>query len=62
MKGKWKVSRNYVMEETPYIVYRLRDVNKTHHSGNVEYGSDYMASKGEAQRIADRLNAEETDS
>lgn len=62
MKGKWRVSRNPMAENTPYIVFRLKDVNKIHHSGNMEYGSDYMANKEEAQRIADRLNTEEADS
>lgn len=59
MKGRWKVNRNPMAGDKPYIVYRLRDVNKIHHSGNMEYGSDYMASKSEAQAIADRLNEEE---
>lgn len=60
MKGKWKVtcnptdSGNYL-----YAVCRLRDVNEIEHSGNREYGSGYMASKEEAQSIADKLNSEE---
>lgn len=60
MKGKWKVtcnptdSGNYL-----YAVYRLRDINEIDHSGNREYGSKYMASKEEAQAIADKLNSEE---
>lgn len=57
MKGKWKVSRN-PMSEKPYIVLRVRDTDKVQHSGNVEYGSEYMASKEAAQKIADKLNGE----
>ena len=58
MKGKWKVSKN-PMSEKPYIVLRVRDTDKVQHSGNVEYGSEYMASKEAAQKIADKLNEEE---
>ena len=62
MKGKWKVSYNPMGGDTPYIVFRLKDINKVRHSGNMEYGSEYMADKAAAQEIADRLNAEEADS
>lgn len=60
MKGKWKVSYNPICCEKKYIVVRLRDINEVDHSGNREYGSDYMASKEEAQILADKLNSEET--
>lgn len=56
--SKWKVSRNYVGGKDLYIVYRLRDENEVDHSGNREYGSKYMESEQEAQKIADRLNGE----
>lgn len=59
MKGKWKVSCNTICGEKMYIVFRLRGVNKTDHSGNREYGSEYMASREDAQVIADSLNSEE---
>lgn len=60
MKGKWKVSCNPICGENKYIVVRLRDINEIDHSGNCEYGSEYMSSKEEAQILADKLNSEET--
>ena len=42
--------------ERLYIVYRLRNEQEIDHSGNREYGSDYMKDKAEAQKIADKLN------
>ncbi len=59
MPGKWKVSYNPMLEEKPYVVVRIRNLSEPEHSGNREYGSDYMASKEEAQAIADKLNSEE---
>lgn len=59
MKSKWKVTYNPMMESKPYAVVRLRNTSECEHSGNREYGSEYMASREEAQAIADKLNAEE---
>ena len=60
MKGKWKVTCNPTDGgDYLYAVCRLHDVNEIEHSGNREYGSGYMASKEEAQAIADKLNSEE---
>ena len=58
MKGKWKVTCNPVGDRYLYAAYRLRDVNEVDHSGNREYGSQYMTSEAEAQKIADKLNSE----
>lgn len=58
MTSKWRVTKNPMMEGTPYTLCRLRDVHATDHSGNREYYGRYMASRDEAQRIADRLNGE----
>lgn len=56
MKSEWKVSYNPAASEKPYIVFRIKDTAEVDHSGNREYGSDYMSDKAEAQAIANRLN------
>lgn len=58
MKGKWKVTCNPVGDRYLYAAFRLLDINEVDHSGNREYGSEYMASKEEAQAIAEKLNSE----
>ncbi len=55
----WKVQNNGMMGDKPFAVYRKRNVDEVLHSGNMEFGSDYMASREAAQAIADKLNAEE---
>ena len=56
MKSEWKASYNPAAGEKPYIVFRIKDTAEADHSGNREYGSDYMSDKAEAQAIANRLN------
>lgn len=56
MTGKWKVVYNPM---AGYIVARVRDIEKTVHSGNLEYYGDYSDDKDEKQTIADKLNKEE---
>lgn len=56
MTGKWKVIHNPM---AGYIVARVRDIEKTVHSGNLEYYGDYSDDKDEKQTIADELNEEE---
>ena len=51
--GKWKVMNN---PGVGYIVARVKDVNKTVHSGNLEYYGNYSDDKAERQTIADKLN------
>ena len=51
--GKWKVLYNPM---GGYIVARVRDVNATVHSGNLEYYGNYLDDKTERQAIADELN------
>ena len=53
MKGKWKVIYNPMVG---YIVARVRNVNETAHSGNLEYYGDWSDNKSEQQAIADKLN------
>lgn len=55
---KWSVARNYVCDEDLYRVYRKKNSDEPLHSGNVEYASEYLKDKSEAQRIADNLNKE----
>ena len=56
MKGKWKVSSNFIGDEKMYSVYRLRDVDKIDHSGNREYAGDWTENREAAQVLADQLN------
>ncbi|MEG2081438.1 MAG: hypothetical protein RRZ68_07755 [Oscillospiraceae bacterium] len=60
MKGNWKVSYNPMLGDAPYVVVRIIDTNCPEHSGNREYGSEYLADKASAQKIADELNEEAT--
>ena len=54
----WKITSQNINGVKMYAVYRnLRD-NEPDHSGNRVYGSTYMESREEAQKIADRLNKE----
>lgn len=59
MKNKWKVQYNPMAGDKPYIVFRVKDIDKIVHSGNIEHYGDYMADKAEAQAIADKLNKAE---
>lgn len=36
MKSEWRMMKNPMMEDKPYNVYRLYDVQEVMHSGNVE--------------------------
>lgn len=56
MTGKWKVVHNPM---AGYIVARVRDIEKTVHSGNLEYYGEYSDDKAERQAVADELNKEE---
>ena len=42
-----------------YIVARVRDIEKTVHSGNLEYYGDYSDSRAEKQALAEELNTKE---
>ena len=56
MKGKWKVTVQYIGDEKIYQVYRLKDVNGVDHSGNREYQKTMFNIEMSAQCLADRLN------
>ncbi len=56
MKSEWKVMHNPM---AGYIVARVRDIEKTVHSGNLEYYGDYSDSRAEKQALAEELNTKE---
>lgn len=59
MKGKWKVSSNYLGGGVVYQVYRTIREGEVDHSGNREYFPGLMQTKEEAQEAAYILNAAE---
>lgn len=61
MKGKWKVTTNYIAGEKLFAVCRVKDTREVEHSGNREYATDYMSSREKAQKIADELNLSESE-
>ena len=56
MKSEWRVMNNPVMGDTPYVAYRLYDVQEVMHSGNVETDYLWFAHKQEALARAAELN------
>jgi len=56
--GPWKVSRNPMLGDTPYQVYRLINKDDVDHSGNREYhhGGMAYADPARAEHIAKVLN------
>lgn len=56
MKSGWKVASNLIDDTKMYAVYRLRDAGAVDHSGNREYGSDWLESRADALYIAEQLN------
>ena len=63
MKSEWRVQRNYVVGETLFIVYRLRDIDKEDHSGNRENPEENAVfhTRAEAEARAKELNKEEAE-
>lgn len=55
MKSEWRVSSNNICGEKMYGVYRLYDVQKVMHSGNMEVVG-YYDCKEDAEKEAARLN------
>ena len=45
-----------------YIAYRVIDMSKPVHSGNIEHHGEYTENKEEVQKLVDELNAKETTS
>ena len=59
MKSEWRVSSNPIgANEFLYQVYRIRDLEKTDHSGNREIFDSYV-SKEVAEMKAEELNRRE---
>ena len=58
MKGKWKVTSQYINDKKMYAVYRLRDVSAVDHGGNREYEGGYTTDRGAAEALAAMLNTE----
>lgn len=56
MKSEWRVTKNPVMGDTPYGIYRLRDTEAVNHSGNRESRSGWYANRSEAEAVAEGLN------
>ena len=56
--SEWKVTTNYIGRDV-YQVQRIKDTNKTIHSGNVEYSGGIFDTYQEAQEYADKLNKEQ---
>lgn len=56
MKSEWRVKKNPMMEDKPYSVYRLLDVQKVMHSGNIEEDFASYATRAEAEERAAELN------
>lgn len=60
MNSEWKVSTMTDGGNKYYQVYRLRDKDRTDHSGNREYlGNTLYITKEKAQSVADKMNREE---
>lgn len=57
MKGKWKVTSQYIGEEKQYAVYRMKDVNKPRHSGNMEFATGYTTDKEAIELLVNKLNS-----
>lgn len=62
MKSEWRVKCNPMMPVgKQYCAYRLYDVQKVMHSGNIEEDFANYATKTEAEARAAQLNKEETE-
>ena len=59
MKSKWMVSSQVINGIKLYSVYRLRDVDKTDHSGNRETCSGFFEDRDSAEESAEMLNDKE---
>ena len=56
MKSEWRVSSNVVGDYKYYQVYRLKDINEVHHSGNREERPGVIEVYEEAVELARALN------
>ena len=60
MKGKWKVSSNYVGGKANFEVIRLLNKDAADHGGNREIHGIYDNHK-EAEKVAEYLNSKEAE-
>lgn len=56
---EWKVAHNYAGGERCYQVYRIRNPREPMHAGNIVTDGRIYNTEEEAQKAADRLNAEQ---
>ena len=56
MKSEWRVTSNYIGDKKMYSVYKIKDANKTDHSGNREYIGGWTDNRGTAAIVAAELN------
>jgi len=56
MKGKWKVTSNVINGKTMYAAVRIKNLSAVDHSGNREYGTEYMEDFKEPLKVARNLN------
>ncbi len=59
MKGKWKVTSQYIGGTMMYAIYRQLDTKAVDHSGNREYAGGYIEDKATCVSGAEFLNRRE---
>lgn len=61
MKSKWRVMFNPIAVNTPYAVYRLKNIYDTDHFSNCEIAPGMYATKAQAKAKAAEMNGGNTD-
>ena len=56
MHSEWRITSQYIDGEKEFQVYRLRDVTKVDHSGNLEYTGGIVRSREEALALLEEIN------
>lgn len=59
MQGPWTVVSNIIGGKKMYAVARIRNINETLHSGNIEYYGAYGESKVAAEKLVESLKNRE---
>ena len=62
MKSEWKVQSNVIGGNRMYQVFRIKNINQVHHSGNMEYCGELTTDREKAQELAEKLNQKEKES
>lgn len=57
MKGKWRRTVQYIQEEQMYAVFRMRNVDRAQHAGNMEFATSYTADKEAIELLISKLNS-----